>query len=399
MLFKLNNTYTKKYIDVILIFFLMVIIFTLILKFSRLDLHAHIAQAQKMNSDQASYPSNFLYYLLLNFFSFFNTNFYTRIGVAILLLSLATTAKYVISKTIIFEYLSINKISYPINKIALFSLGLLLMFSIPDFYSLFTLDYWYLSRFPPTVWHNSTTIFVFPFAILLFWKQFLFMHSYSKTNFKTIIVLIGLVILNIIIKPSFLFVFIPVTGIYILITQWKKGLRKMFIFALPSIVGILLLLFSYLLIYQLQTGSFQKESSSISLSPLFYLYQKWMPLWYIPISLLISLLFPIILFFIFLKNKININLSTYTFSMTFLAILISAFVIETGPRETHGNFIWQNIIAVYILQLVSTILYIQYRINPQKSMIKKNILLFIFSLHIISGVLYISRIILFNDVF
>jgi len=47
------------------------------------------------------------------------------------------------------------------------SFTLLFVFSLPSV-QVFTNKFYYLGQFTPNVWHNSTTIFLMPFALLLF---------------------------------------------------------------------------------------------------------------------------------------------------------------------------------------------------------------------------------------
>lgn len=123
--------------------------------------------------------------------------------------------------------------------ISILFLALLFCFAIPEIYNFFFLKKMYLGRTPSVVWHNSTIIAVFPFAILLFWRQLRLFDSKDTSLFnKDVLIVILLVVLNILIKPSFIFVFIPVTAVLILrdfrINEYKKYAIKLF----PLFIGV-----------------------------------------------------------------------------------------------------------------------------------------------------------------
>jgi len=386
----------KKNKDTFLIFIFSVVLFYLIINLSFSDIKDHLKHVVNINNDSSTYPPNFLYYFLANLFSGFTNNFQLLTFSAIFILALSVTFKYEVTKYIIRDFSNQKSIVITNNQIILFALSLLFFFSIPDHYSLLHLKHLYSSRFPPQVWHNSTTIFVFPFALLLFWKQYKFMTFNFINKKKQLLIISLLIIINVFIKPSFLFVFIPITGLFILNNFWKKGIKTMFIYALPSIIGGGLILLSYILIYHLQTGSMHSQNSGIYISAPFEIFFLWIPKWYLPISLLMSFIFPII-FFMLYTNFIKDKLVKYGLSILFLSILISAFIMEEGPRRTHGNFIWQNYIAVYIIELITTLFFISIYFLKNQNKIKLKVLKIIFALHILSGIAYIMKIIYTGD--
>jgi len=393
-----KSLFLKNNKDTILVFFLTILIFYLLIEYSNSDIRAHLKHVVNINSGISSYPPNFLYYLLVNMLSGFTSNFHLLLVSAIIVLASSVTLKYMVTKYIITDYLAIKGIVFPQKSTILVSIGLLFFFSIPDYYCITQLEYWYSCRFPPHVWHNSTILLVFPFAILLFWKQYKLMNFKTKNIKKELMFLSMLVIINIIIKPSFLFAFIPITGLYILKKYWSKGIKTIFIFLSPSIIGTCLILASYFLIFHFQTGTMHDEKSSIYISNFFEIFNFWMPNWYIPISLIISFIFPI-LFYLLYSKYIKDSLTQYTLLIVFFSILISAFIMEDGPRKSHGNFIWQNVIAVYIIELVTTLHFITvYRINSLKNK-KIKLLSFIFLLHSISGIAYLIKTIFIGNYF
>lgn len=380
---------TNKYIDVFLVFIFSGIVFTYILYQIGTDIYAHINYIKQINTKNLLYPPNFLYYLIVNILSgFSNISFLMNIS-AILCLSFAASAKYMISKKII------NKLNKNLSEksVTIFALILFFCFAIPDPFSIFIFDKLYLGHFVPTVWHNSTTIFVFPFAVLLFWKQLQVFYKPNKLNKNDTFIICILVLLNVLIKPSFLFCYVPVTFLFLIFIYKKKPLKEFVFSVIPIFFAAILLVLQYFLIYKLNLVNFQGSDvkSGVVLSLPFEALSNWIPKWYIPISLIFSLLLPLVTIY-FYKEIIKYKPFLYSLVLTIVAIFISAFIIETGPRANHGNFTWQAIICVYLLFL-SNIGFLAGKFKFSKLWpVKLKIIAFLLILHTISGLFYLSKI-------
>ena len=380
----------EKLINVI-VFTLSISIFSGLFLYIPTDLQVHVEQIIKINLDEATYPPNFLYYFLVNLFSGFSKNAVVISIIAICLLSCAVTAKYIITKKILVE-ISLETSNY-INKklINLLAFILIFSFAIPDIFNLFFLKALYLTRFVPNVWHNSTTIFLFPFALLLFWQQFKILKRGATPTFKEIFYITVIIVINALIKPSFLFVLIPVTGMWIILKYEFKNFRKMFLFSLPLVIGLLLIGIFTLSIYFFQTGSFQNEHSSIIVSGFFEGLRNWIPSWYIPISLFISFILPLFVLITFKRSLLVHKPFLFALCLTVTGLLISALLIETGPRSSHGNFMWQNVICCYLL-LLATISYLIPRWNKMKRKFKTLLGIKILLLgYFLSGIIYFIK--------
>jgi hypothetical protein len=91
----------------------------------------------------------------------------------------------------------------------------------------------YLSKFVPLVWHNSTTILLFPFAILLFWKQLKMLDTKNEISAKEIAVINILVVLNLLIKPSFIFAYAPVTFMFLMNKKAFQNVKSLMLKLTP----------------------------------------------------------------------------------------------------------------------------------------------------------------------
>jgi hypothetical protein len=385
-----NNNYIAKNIEYIILFIFSVFVYAYLVKYVYTDIRAHVDKVISINENQSSYPGNFLFYFFVNLFSGFTNNKYLMLGVAILMLSLATVCKYFLSKLVIQNLnISINK-----NKnIYLILIGLFFCFAIPDPYSVFVLKKMYLGKIVPTVWHNSTTILLFPFAILLFWKQVEVLGKHNKTTLKQILIINILVILNIIIKPSFIITYIPITFLFLLYKMKTLSMRKFILNLTPLITGTLIILTQYIYIYITQKGLFQSEPSQVSFSLPFEVFSVFIPIWFIPISFFLSLMLPIFTMILY-KEILKYKPFNYALCLTIFGLLISIFIKETGPRFGHGNFLWQNVICSFLLFL-STLSFLAPKFLNKKTKSKKTkLLMVIFFIHGFSGILYLLKIFL-----
>ena len=159
--------------DVLAVLIGMLIIFLYIMFFANSDLPAHARTARDMLRNNDLVRSNFLMYFMANLLAAF-TGYLTPIKLAVVfLLAMANAAKYVVVREMFAQ-------SYSQRMARTLSLSLLVVFIFPVLY-LFNMagcfpvggfwDYevywkttdWY---YVPNVWHNSTVIFMMPFAII-----------------------------------------------------------------------------------------------------------------------------------------------------------------------------------------------------------------------------------------
>ncbi len=379
----------KRHLDALSIFLASGCIFLFVSLFANSDIAAHIGQIATINSGDASYPSNFLFYWITNLISGFSQTYNVTLWVGVGLLSTATVMKYQLSKLIIGSLFKSLKFDTTSRLLAIISLALFFCFAIAEPYSVIVLKRFYLGKFVPAVWHNSTTIFLFPFAILLFWKQIKYLSPDTFLKTSEIIALHLLVLINVFIKPSFIFVYLPVTGILLLAQLKHIGLRELIIKASPLITGLVGIAFQFVLIYIKEMGNFQKEQSHVALSAPFEFISLWIPSWYIPISLITSFALPIGAMIAY-KEIMKFEPFRYAGLLTIVGILISAFIYETGPRLDHGNFTWQNVICTFLLFL-STVAFIVPKILRNRSW-KEWTMISLFTLHSGSGILYLANI-------
>lgn len=374
----------KYKLDYLFVGLLSLVVFAFIIKNVDTDIQTHMEMVKQLNNGGDTHAVHGLYFFLINLFSFFSSDTYLLAIASLMVLTIFSLLKYQVTTYVIRDYCKQNHIVIANKVLVLSTLGLFLCFSIPDVYQWFVLNRMYLGKIPPHVWHNSTTIILIPLALLLFYEQYKALFVYKSITTKGIIILTLLVVANALAKPSFLFVFIPITSIYVLL-----DLKKKYMFLIPLSIGVLII--------GLQTLALQKlgysSGSVVSFSTPFEVYLSRTPIWYFPMGLVFTYLFPLILVFS-VKGLAKERIWLYTAWMTALGIFISKTVVENGIQKFDGNFSWQNVVCCYIMFVVSVVL--GFKVYSRGSLTKNRmrIIVFTFCLHVIAGGIYLLKIFL-----
>jgi hypothetical protein len=341
------------------------------------DIQQHSWHIFRINIGESSWPPNFLYYFLVNGLSGFSTAIAVVNSVAIAVLSVAMTFKYVLTVGISRDFTG----GQTTSKLLFFSACMLVVFPLPNI-SLITNHQFYLGQIVPNVWHNSTVIFLFPFALLLFWQQFCVLRDDNRKQIWLLVLLVGL---SIAIKPSFFLAFFPATAIMLL---RRFGFGKPFwIHSIPLLFGLMLLGVQYYLLYRLQLGSFQGDRSGTELAP-FAVWFQFIPIYLVPTAAVTSFLFPMGYIAGRMKPEHG-DLMTYAVLLMASSMLIFILMAETGPRRFDGNFYWQNVTCMYLLNLVIGIDVYDKWVNKGMRTVRAKILVGIFLSSVLSGLAYL----------
>jgi hypothetical protein len=331
--------------------------------------------------NQGSFPIPPLYYASIYLLSGLSTSVYTINKAAILVLSFALSMKFWATYQCA-KYLDNNQ-----NKrlILLSFISFTLLFIAPIFYDL-TTRWFYLGRLGITIWHNSTTIAVMPFVVWLFYYSLKYLDDSDSTPQKYIFIILIMGIFNLLIKPSFLFAFIPIFPLMVL---FREGFStKFWISVSISIFLFSMILLQYYMIYhtQLMSVVYQNDQRGvgIALFKVWNMYSKNKV-----IDFLVSLLFPILCGLLFFKKSLY-NVSIQYASLLFgFSLMLGILLVENGQRMAHGNFFWQIYMSNYLLFFVfSVFLFHQIRILGFRHY-KIILLSFVWFLHLLSGVLYL----------
>lgn len=357
------------------------LIFFLIIRrgiFTDIQLHIEILRFHLSNG---AFPVPPLYYLTVYLFARMVPlfNFETA---SMFVLASACLWKY--SLTV--NYLNSGKVQMSIVPVAC----LILMFFNPLVLP-FSGGNYYLGKFSSNIWHNSTTIFVFPFSIWLFIESGKFITNYSKKRQISIILIASF--LTILSKPSILFPFVIAFPLSCLI--FKKNWRQVAIaIAISALVIFLLFLEKYILYNLNPLDSYYKnEHSEVVLAP-FKVWLNWTnhPLVDILVSFAFLVIYSLARYRVLIKNREFV----YSVFLLIGSIAIFFLLAEAGPRLYHGNFFWQVPISVFIIHMVvlKDLLSAYPILKINKSSKKKwlqFLFYFLFSIHCLSGIAYVIR--------
>ncbi len=276
-----------------------------------------------------------------------------------------------------------------IDQRYVFLLTFSLLFISPIFIPAIDGSYWYLGKFTPTIWHNSTLIAVFPFCILLVRETLDWVDSKEK---KYLPRLIGLGVIIMLIKPSFLFCFIPALPVFAVWFYPQE--KKMFAQAIGISITLLFLLFlEKLWIFDLDpmiTKMYTlEEQSQVVINPLrVHLHFSKEPIF----DFLTS--FPSTLVFLLFFGKMAFKSQFFRFSFLLLGFALAVYLIfaESGFRELHGNFYWQIPIALFLHYLSMVILVIQVFLKQGKRInLKIGIFGLVYLIQFLFGLVYWHR--------
>ncbi|TXE08810.1 hypothetical protein [Algoriphagus aquimarinus] len=306
---------------------------------------------------------------------------------SILVLTLFLWWKY----RIVFNFF---KTQIDLTNTKLFLLSISVIFLGPIYLPGIDEGLWYLGKFTPTIWHNSTTIAVFPFSILLCFQTLQWSEDQSPNRIYKIIAM-GLVLL--LIKPSFLFCFVPALPVYIFIKErrFSPMLWKSILIMLIFIALILLekhLIFTWDPIREKLYDP--DEISQIIISP----FKIWLHYSHQPILDLLSSI-PLLICFLLLwrKTAFEDSMFTFTFILLMFSFIVYFLFSETGFRQYHANFYWQIPIALFLnyMSILSIILK-DYRSQSNLFTFNTKFLVAVYLLQVVFGFAYWVRIFAFE---
>lgn len=354
------------------------------------DVQPHAFVAYKFAQQPGAITPNFLYFVvvaLLAGFSKYKALYYTA---AVVIISASLTAKYF---TNLFYIKNAGAEGSLTRQQQIFvSASALFIFCLPGL-NFFTDKQFLLGQLAPNVWHNSTVTFLFPFAIMLFFELFAFLQKYER---KKIALLILLIVINALIKPSFLFTIMPAAAFCVLIFKSNGKLKNILAIAALSVLVISLVVLQYYIIYVFSnnTNGCADCNEGVAIAPfeVWDYYSASMPLAFVS-SLLFPLLYLVLSKGFILRDKM-VQFAVINWAV---AMLIYILFIETGGRKYHGNFGWQMITGNYFLFLV-----MGFKLFAKKSIENRNVIIYkilkaVYLVHVLWGVFYFVKILWFKN--
>jgi hypothetical protein len=314
------------------------------------DLGAHVSTVKAMLASH-TIPGYPLYFGLLAVLVGFQSSTSALNVAAVGVLGVAVAAKYVISAWIALRETKAQGLRLRVSG----EWGLVLLLALLPFAFSLPTNHIFLGQEPPNVFHNSTTIFLMPFALLLFY----FSAQYLRTSApRWLYASAGLAALNVLAKPSFVFAVVVVLPIAALIRF--RGSRELWrAWGLTAFMALLLVC-QYLYIYKTGSEDQLREAAGLTSTVPSHVRIDPFHVWSfysasIPLSFLASFAFPLVAVAVYGRRLWEYDLVRYAFALLGVSLVIFILFTETGSRELDGNFGWQVIISSYIAFLVTLI--------------------------------------------
>ena len=285
-------------------------------------------------------------------------------------------------------------------EVALIALTLGLIIAAP-------VTFWYdnkhmIGYINSMVYHNPTflalRLFVIPLSLLSLWV--VNSRNYPDLNNRLFYVLLAAVIMMLatLSKPSYTIVMLP--GL-ILFALWQRlKMRavdwKYFIWGL-CIPGAFIVAIEYIVTF----ASGQEHGGTISFGFLTWL-THYVPAWRIPFQTALSLVFPIgvyLLYFAEARKSLYLNFSWTVFG---IALLLVYCLYQDGIGFKAGDFVWSSYSAIFVLMFASLKFLIEQYAGEKdasfresraglRSKTRTRIALFLFSMHVLFGLVYYLR--------
>lgn len=355
-----------------------------------LDGHIHLLE---LHLHHGKFPVPPLYYSSLYLLKqIFFTNYKIN---TVLILSLSVLWKYKLSLNYISNHIPLPKSDL---VVALALVGL--MFFFPIYLPGIDGSKLYLGKFTPTIWHNSTAIFAFPFSLLLFFRSIKYIDRPNREDLTLMFLLSILILIS---KPSFLFAFVPVFPVMYILRKraFDVNLFNLFIFCLMLTGAIAILAWWIYENGQIDLLLYEGEKTVIFFAP----FEVWLNWTNVPHVDFISS-------FLFLMLYTGFSYHTlfrdwhFSYGLLLLVTALSIFWIfaESGERFAHGNFYWQVPVCMFLVYLVvikDWLQKVEFKtsvVETIKSLSRRNlVLLSVFFLHVASGGIYLFKLLYFGS--
>ena len=234
-----------------------------------------------------------------------------------------------------------------------------------------------------TAWYNPTTIAVKPLALICFWLYIDLVEKHinnEKTYSKKFVLLSGILLLSVLVKPTFFQIFVPSLFLFCLIDILvSKG--KSFWFCFKT--GLTVIPSCMLAIVQLWISFYSASDNGIMIG--------WLTGWHefsnhIVGSILVSILFPLVILFFYRKELFANKMILFVLICFGTGIIQYALLYEKA-KLGHGNFSWGAHLGVFLLFLVSCVL-MENRFHNNKHTPAFWISVISLGLHVLFGIIY-----------
>ncbi|HKP37571.1 MAG TPA: hypothetical protein VJT71_12005 [Pyrinomonadaceae bacterium] len=265
---------------------------------------------------------------------------------------------------------------------ALSAIALMLIWPIP---LLAGFDrHFYFGYIPGSVYHNPTILLLKPLTIVLFVFSTRFFMAPFRSSINTIVILMAVVVLSAMAKPSYLICLLPALA---LVASYRL-VRKRPVDWRALVIGVTLPAAAMLAWQYLQT--YATGHGSIAFAP--FLVARHFSEWLLP-KFFLSIAFPLAVTALFFSRVVSDVRMRLAWLGAIIGLFCFYFLIEAGPgvNTFHGNFGWSGVITLFVLFFASTVFLLeQWKVHRLEETPKWPLVLstVILGLHVISGVVW-----------
>lgn len=301
---------------------------------------------------------------------------------------------FITSIVYIGSYLVVDKVFHK-DLSMYYSTGMVSIFSFimilvgPLYLPSYNVQY-YLGQGTPNTWHNPTNPAVRPIGILAFYLLLQILERWDKekkVNKKELLILAVLLVISELLKPSFIQMFIPGTGLYFLLRLiYHKGENIGFYIRIISafIPAVILMGVQWILVFDLND-----KSGGVAFSWLTEI-KMWTP--NIFISYFLAFAFPLFVLFVNFKEYVHVPEIQFVWICEFVAWMEKACLIEKGKNSIAGNFGWAHLLTMFFVWMVMLKYFFSYVAEKHK---EKKIQCIcgtcLLALHVFFGTIYILK--------
>ncbi len=369
----------KILIDIFIFLFSFSVFYLATHNYAEADITVHTKSILLFNKGEVPIGGHFLFFLIISLLSFFSENYNTIVVVSCVVLSLMTILKRIVTEQF-FDRINGNIGS---RYYFLLSVGFIFLINMPTHPP-------FKGLWPPITWINSTSIFVLPLCMILFYYSYIVSDKFTIVHFLKLLLLSLLIIIS---KPSYIFIFIIVFPILVLIRNRKLFIKSiLFCVILIALISLQHEYIYHYYINKIQSSTYQHITIGIKL------FGAWSR---ISQSIIVSAItwfaLPISILILYGKQLIKEHLYLYALMGFVIGLLIFICLEELLPSgNAYGsvNFLWQLVISLYIWSVVSISFILKFIRERGFFTWKDKVILCVFLYYVAGGLLY-----LFNTVF
>ena len=252
----------------------------------------------------------------------------------------------------------------------------------------------------PTVWHSPTfhalRLFIVPVSLMA--RRIVDGSRYHDLNHRIYVVLLSacLISLATMAKPSYTIALIPGVCLFVIYRMSKRQSVDWPLLILGTFwPGMILLGLQYLVNYG-------NGGDGIQLGILVFA-RLWMPVWQIPIRLLLSLAFPLCVYLLYFAEARKYTYLNISWLIFFVGMLYMYFFNVSGWRFDHGVFSWTGHSVIFALMYASVQFLVERYAMERRRMLEDGntsrqlfsirfiLVAATFGLHVIAGIAYFFR--------